>query len=57
MFVLFRSFFQLVGDLSELRDKKYGDIMKNGKDSTEKAPVAREQPDVELDDLEVDRIF
>jgi len=47
------SFFQLVGDLSELRDKKYGDIMKNGKDSTEKAPVAREQLDVELDDLEV----
>ena len=57
MFVLFRSFFQLVGDLSELRDKKYGDIMKNGKDSTEKAPVAREQLEVELDDLEVDRIF
>merc|ERR1719346_866009 len=28
------SFFQLVGDLSELRDKKYGDIMKNGKDVT-----------------------
>ena len=55
---IFRSFFQLVGDLSELRDKKYGDIMKNGKDlSSEKllsqAQVPKEQLDVELDDLEV----
>jgi len=49
------SFFQLVGDLSELRDKKYGDIMKNGKHpSQEKIPaLAKEQLDVELDDLEV----
>ena len=28
-FFFFSSFFQLVGDLSELRDKKYGDV--NGK--------------------------
>ena len=45
----------MVGDLSELRDKKYGDIMKNGKHpSQEKIPaLAKEQLDVELDDLEV----
>ena len=52
------SFFQLVGDLSELRDKKYGDIMKNGKDVTSEkllkpGQVPKEQLDVELDDLEV----
>ena len=52
-----RSFFQLVGDLSELRDKKYGDVIKNGKDlSNEKilgGVVAKETLDVELDDLDV----
>jgi len=52
------SFFQLVGDLSELRDKKYGDIMKNGKDTSiekllSQGQVPKEQLDVELDDLEV----
>ena len=36
---IFSSFFQLVGDLSELRDKKYGDV--NGKDlASEKAQVS-----------------
>ena len=47
------SFFQLVGDLSELRDKKYGDIMKNGKEVVKEVQVPKEQLDVELDDLEV----
>ena len=46
-----------MGDLSELRDKKYGDIMKNGKDAdftNEKIlGVVKEKLDVELDDLEV----
>merc|ERR1719431_1988887 len=46
------SFFQLVGDLSELRDKKYGDI--NGKDlASEKAQMsetAKEFLDISLDD-------
>lgn len=49
------SFFQLVGDLSELRDKKYGDV--NGKDlASEKAQMsetAKEFLDISLDDLEV----
>lgn len=49
------SFFQLVGDLSELRDKKYGDA--NGKDlSSEKAQMCetlKEFIDISLDDLEV----
>jgi len=49
------SFFQLVGDLSELRDKKYGDV--NGKDlASEKAQIsetAKEYMDITLDDLEV----
>ena len=47
----------MVGDLSELRDKKYGDVIKNGKDlSNEKilgGVVAKETLDVELDDLDV----
>lgn len=47
-----------MGDLSELRDKKYGDIMKNGKDTSiekllSQGQVPKEQLDVELDDLEV----
>lgn len=44
-----------MGDLSELRDKKYGDIMKNGKDVTNEKilGVVKEKLDVELDDLEV----
>jgi len=49
------SFFQLVGDLSELRDKSYGDA--NGKDlASEKAQItetAKEFIDITLDDLEV----
>ena len=37
---IFSSFFQLVGDLSELRDKKYGDV--NGRDlASEKAQVSQ----------------
>lgn len=52
------SFFQLVGDLSELREKKYGDII-NGKDvASEKQQVGKVHPskefvDIELDDMEV----
>ena len=53
-----RSFFALVGDLSELRDKKYGDL--NGKDGAAELSAAaavtqpaKEYMDIELDDLEV----
>jgi len=50
------SFFQLVGDISELRDKKYGDIT-NGKElAIEKQQVGipnKEYVDIELDDMEV----
>lgn len=50
------SFFQLVGDLSELRDKKYGDIL-NGKDVAGERQLvtqpSKEYMDIELDDLEV----
>jgi hypothetical protein len=48
-----RSFFQLVGDLSELKNKKYEDIL-NGKEGLEhKSEPDREFNDIQLNDLEV----
>ena len=52
----FRSFFQLVGDLGELQDKVYSDLIvkPKGKDSKEFiAQPSVECIDIELDDLEV----
>jgi hypothetical protein len=50
-----RSFFQLVGDLSELKNKKYEDIL-NGKEGLEhKSEPDREFNDIQLNDLEVSR--
>ena len=52
----FRSFFQLVGDLGELQDKVYTDLVDKpkGKDSKEFiAQPSVECQDIELDDLEV----
>jgi hypothetical protein len=50
-----RSFFQLVGDLSELKNKKYEDIL-NGKEGLEhKSEPDREFNDIQLNDLEVRR--
>jgi len=48
------SFFQLVGDLQELKEKVYSDTAGRGKDSREFNPQPSEEcQDVELDDLEV----
>ena len=55
-FSLLRSFFQLVGDLGELQDKVYTDLIDKpkGKDSREFiAQPSVECLDIELDDLEV----
>jgi hypothetical protein len=53
VFSLGRSFFQLVGDLSELKNKKYEDIL-NGKEGLEHGSVPdSEFSDIHLNDLEV----
>ena len=55
-YYFFRSFFQLVGDLGELQDKVYTDLVDKpkGKDSKEFiAQPSVECQDIELDDLEV----
>jgi hypothetical protein len=50
---LFRSFFQLVGDLSELKNKKYEDVI-NGKEGLDHiSEPDREFNDIHLNDLEV----
>ena len=44
---------KIVSLIHQGRDKKYVDIMKNGKEVVKEIQVPKEQLDVELDDLEV----
>ena len=53
-FLHFRSFFQLVGDIDELRDKVYDDVRPKGKSSRDFIPTAAEEyQDIELSELQV----
>lgn len=48
------SFFQLVGDIDELRDKVYDDVRPKGKSSRDFIPTAAEEyQDIELSELQV----
>ena len=54
--VFCRSFFQLVGDLGELRDKVYNDLEESPTENNTRKLLpqqALEWRDIELDDLEV----
>ena len=49
-----RSFFQLVGDIEELREKSYDDVKPKGKSSRDFIPQPSEEyQDIELSDLQV----
>ena len=53
-FLHFRSFFQLVGDIDELRDKVYDDVRPKGKSSRDFIPQASDEyQDIELSELQV----